>query len=129
MKYLPRFYDRLERYLKPNRVLVIYGPRQVGKTTLLKNFLSKTKLKYKFDFGEDIRIQEVLSSQNFSLIKEYASGYELIVIDEAQHIPKIGLGLKILVDQIPGIRIIVSGSSSFELGSQIGEPLVGEKRP
>lgn len=128
MKYLPRFYDNLEKYLKPNRVLVIYGPRQVGKTTLLKNFLSKTKLKYRFDFGEDIRIQEILSSQNFSLIKEYASGYELIVIDEAQHIPKIGLGLKILVDQIPKIKIIVSGSSSFELAGQIGEPLVGRKK-
>ena len=128
MKYLPRFYDNLEKYLKPNRVLVIYGPRQVGKTTLLKNFLSKTKLKYRFDSGEDIRIQEVLSSQDFSLIKEYASGYELIVIDEAQHIPKVGLGLKILVDQIPKIKVIVSGSSSFELVGQIGEPLVGRKK-
>jgi len=128
MKYLPRFYDNLEKYLKPNKVLVIYGPRQAGKTTLLKNFLSKTKLKYRFDSGEDIRIQEVLSSQDFSLIKEYASGYELIVIDEAQHIPKIGLDLKILVDKVPKIKVIVSGSSSFELVGQIGEPLVGRKK-
>ena len=128
MNYLSRFYDNLEKYLKPNKVLVVYGPRQVGKTTLLKHFLSKTKLKYRFDSGEDIRIQELLKSQNFSLIREYASDYELIVIDEAQYIPKIGLGLKILVDQIPKLKIIVSGSSSFELAGQIGEPLVGRKK-
>jgi len=124
---LPRFYQ-LNKYVEPNKVLVIYGSRQTGKTTLLKNFLSSVKLKYKFDSGDNIKIQQILSSQDFSKIDEYASGYKLIVIDEAQRIPNVGMGLKILVDQIPNIKIIATGSSSFELSGQIGEPLTGRKK-
>lgn len=125
---LPRFYQDLDKYLLPNKVLVIYGPRQVGKTTLLKEYLAKTKFKYKLDSGDNIKTQQILSSQNFSQILEYASGYELLAIDEAQLIPKIGLGLKILADQAPNLRLIATGSSSFELAGQIGEPLTGRKR-
>lgn len=109
-------------------VLVIYGPRQVGKTTLIKNFLSSTKLKYRLDIGDDIVAQEQLGSQSLSKIKEYVGSNELIVIDEAQRIPGIGLGLKIMVDNIPGIKVIATGSSSFELAGQVGEPLTGRKR-
>ncbi len=125
---IPRFYDDLGSFLAPNKVLVIYGPRQVGKTTLLKNFLSHAKVKYKLDSGDNINTQQILSSQDFKKILDYASGYELLALDEAQRIPKIGLGLKIIVDQIPGIRVIATGSSSFELSGQIGEPLTGRKR-
>src|SRR3989339_378268 len=125
---IPRFYQNLDSLLEPGKVLVIYGPRQVGKTTLLETFLSQTKLKYKLDSGDNIKTQQVLGSQDFGQILEYASGYELVAIDEAQRIPNVGLGLKILVDQLPGIRIIVTGSSSFELSGQIGEPLTGRKR-
>jgi len=124
---IPRFF-KLSDYLKPNKVLVIYGSRQIGKTTLLKNFLSSVKIKYKFDSGDNIKIQQILSSQDFSKIIEYASGYKLIVIDEAQRIPNVGMGLKILVDQVPNIKIIATGSSSFELSGQIGEPLTGRKK-
>ena len=126
MKIL-RYYGDLEKELKPNQVLVIYGPRQVGKTTLLKDFLSTTKYKYKLDTGDDINTQHILGSSDVKLIKEYAENYELIAIDEAQKIPNIGQGLKILVDHIPNIRIIATGSSSFELAGQIGEPLTGRK--
>jgi len=125
---IPRFYQNLNKYLEPNKVLVIFGPRQVGKTTLIKNFLSTTKLKYKLDSGDNIKTQEVLGSQDFARIKEYTSGYELLVIDEAQRIPNVGMGLKIIVDEIPGIRVITTGSSSFELSGQIGEPLTGRKQ-
>lgn len=127
MKLLERFY-KIDKYLKPNKVLVFYGPRQVGKTTLLQEFLKKTKLRYKFDSGENIKTQATLSSQDFDKIFRYASNYELIIIDEAQKIPNIGMGLKILVDHKPGIKIIVTGSASFELAGQIGEPLTGRKR-
>ena len=125
---LPRFYDKLEKYLKPNKVLVIYGSRQAGKTTLLQGFLKRSNLKYKLDSGDNIQTQEILSSQNFSRIKEYVFGYELLAVDEAQRIPNVGQGLKIIVDQIPGIKVIATGSSSFELTGQIGEPLTGRKR-
>ncbi|MBN2478989.1 MAG: ATP-binding protein [Parachlamydiales bacterium] len=121
-----RFYD-IQDYIKPNKALIIYGPRRVGKTTLLSHFLNKTNLKYRLDSGDNIRIQQILSSQDFNLIKEYAEGYELIAIDEAQEIPNIGKSLKILVDQIPNIYVIATGSSSFQLSQNAGEPLTGRK--
>lgn len=124
---IPRFYDDLEKYLKPNKVLIIFGPRRVGKTTLLNDFLANCKLNYKLDSGDNIKTREILSSQGFDVLKKYAAGYDLIAIDEAQRISNVGYGLKILVDQIPGIKIIATGSSSFELSGQVGEPLTGRK--
>jgi len=124
---IPRFYDDLGTYVKPGKVLVIYGPRRVGKTTLLNDFLSECKLKHRMDSGDNIKVQETLSSQDFDRLKEYVADFELIAIDEAQKIPQVGQGLKILVDQIPNLQIIATGSSSFELSGQIGEPLTGRK--
>lgn len=124
---LPRFYDHLDNLAKKGKVLIIYGPRRVGKTTLIKNFLQQTSLKYKLDIGDNISVQQILSSQDFSQILSYVEGYQLLVIDEAQQIPNIGMGLKIIVDQVPNIKVIATGSSSFDLSSQIGEPLTGRK--
>jgi uncharacterized protein len=126
---LPRIYDNMNLFLKPNKVLVIYGSRQTGKTTLLKKFLSENEgnLKYKLDSGDDINTQIVLGSSDFKKIIDYTRGYDLIAIDEAQRIKNIGMGLKIMVDQVPNLKIIVTGSSSFELAGQIGEPLTGRK--
>jgi predicted AAA+ superfamily ATPase len=123
-----RAYEPLEQYIHPNRALLIYGPRRVGKTTLLHHFLAKTRLKFKLDSGDNIRTQQILSSQDFNLILSYVEGYELLAIDEAQNIPQIGMALKIIVDQVPGIHVIATGSSSFELAGQVGEPLTGRKR-
>lgn len=125
---LPRYYDNLEKYLKDNKALIIVGARQVGKTTLLKNFLSKTSYKYKYEFGDDIRIQNLFNSLDYKKLKEYIEGYELIAIDEAQYITNIGRAIKMIIDNIPNIKIILTGSSSFELSGQIGEPLTGRKR-
>ena len=126
MKKIERFY-KLDKSLKPNKVLAIFGPRQVGKTTLLKDFLNLTKLKYKLDSGESIRLKEIFESQDFNKILGYAGNYELLAIDEAHKIKDVGLSLKILVDNLPNIKIIVTGSSSFELLGQVGEPLTGRK--
>jgi uncharacterized protein len=125
---IKRFYDNLEQYLHPGKVLVLYGPRRVGKTTLLQSMLRKTSLRHKLDSGDNIRTQEALSSRDFSLIKEYIAGYDLIAIDEAQQIPEIGMALKIIVDQYPDVRVVATGSSSFDLANTIGEPLTGRKR-
>src|SRR3989344_9164352 len=124
----PRFYADLEKYIQPGKVLLIYGPRRTGKTTLVTEYLKTTKWRYKLDSGDNIRTQHTLSSQDFSQILPYALDYDLIVIDEAQNIPNIGMALKILVDQKPHLRIIATGSSSFELAGQVGEPLTGRKR-
>lgn len=124
---IPRIYCPLEKYIEPKKVLVLYGPRQTGKTTLLQDYLCQTSFKYKFDTGDNIRTRNLFEQQDFDAIISYATGYELIVIDEAQRIPNIGSGLKIIVDYLPEIQIIVTGSSSFELSGQIGEPLTGRK--
>src|SRR3989344_3474579 len=124
---ITRIYDNLDFHLKANRVLAILGPRRVGKTTLLKNYLSTTNLVYRLDTGDDLAVQHTLSSQSLTRLKTYVSKNELIAIDEAQQIPNIGINLKIIVDNIPNIKVVVTGSSSLDLRGQIGEPLVGRK--
>ena len=122
-----RHYHNLEHYLEPGKVLVIYGPRQVGKTTVLKDFLSKTKLRYRLDSGDNITLQHKLGSEQLESIKEYIEGYDLIAIDEAQKVPHIGSALKMMVDADSKLQVIATGSSSFALSQDIGEPLTGRK--
>jgi predicted AAA+ superfamily ATPase len=122
-----RAYEPLEKHLIENKVAVIFGPRRVGKTTLLQNFLKNTTFRYKLVSGDDIAVQQAIGSQSFATLSAFVEGYELLAIDEAQNIPNVGMGLKILVDQHPGIRVVVTGSSSFELAGQVGEPLTGRK--
>lgn len=124
---IKRYYENLGMYLKSNKALVIYGPRQVGKTTLVKRFLASCSLKYIYGNGGDVVVKEVFEGLNLGKITEYAKDYELVVIDEAQKIANIGEALKLLVDSVDKIKIIVTGSSSFELAGQIGEPLTGRK--
>jgi len=126
---LNRFYQsRLSKQIVPNKVLVIYGPRRVGKTTLVENFLKSYSGNFFKSSGEDAKLREVLESSDFAKIIPFFSDYDLVFIDEAQKINNVGQGLKILVDQIPNIRIIATGSSSFALSSQVGEPLVGRQK-
>jgi predicted AAA+ superfamily ATPase len=125
--YINRFYDSLESELIPNKALILFGPRQVGKTTLINNFLKSCKMSYYFGSGDDVFLRELIESDDLTRLKNFAKDYQLIVIDEAQRIKNIGFGLKLLVDHVEGIRIIVTGSSSFELAGQVGEPLTGRK--
>jgi len=124
---LQRVY-KLEKLIKPNRVLLIYGARRVGKTTLLKEFLTKTRHKYKYETGDNLRIQQLFASRDLKQLMEFAEGYQLIAIDEAQQIPNIGVGLKMLVDNIKNIYVVATGSSSFDLAGAVGEPLTGRKK-
>ena len=114
-------------HLQPNKVVVIYGPRRVGKTTLIQEINKKFFNKTLFVNGDDISIQSYLGSQNLEKLKSFVGKTPLLIIDEAQTIPKIGLNLKIMVDNIPNLKIIATGSASFDLSQQIGEPLVGRK--
>ena len=109
---LLRYYDeKMSRYLQKGKVLIIYGPRQVGKTTLIREFLKNFEGKIFFGIGEDQTLKSVLESCQSNKIVSSFSGYDLIVIDEAQKIENVGTSLKIMVDMLPSIPIIASGSS------------------
>ena len=111
---IKRFYQgELGSLIQPGKVLALYGPKRAGKTTLLKDFLSSFSGKYFLGSGEDKSVRDVLSSEDVNLIRSSFSGYELVVIDEAQSIPNVGKGLKLLVDHLPEVKVIASGSSSF----------------
>lgn len=127
MDMIKRYYNDLRKLLYKNKVLVILGPRQVGKTTLMTKFIREASEKSLYVTGDDIRIKNALSSSNLDLLKDFCDDYRIIAIDEASRIPNIGNNLKLIRDNIPNVQIIVSSSSSFELSGQVGEPLTGRK--
>ncbi len=114
-----------ERLQNSNKIIVLYGSRQVGKTTLVNNLLKNAPYKTLVVNADNREYADVLSSRELGKLKRLVSGYELIFIDEAQRIHDIGINLKILHDQVPGVKIIATGSSSFELANVTKEPLTG----
>jgi len=125
--YIPQIaLDYLFEHVSPGKVVVIYGARRVGKTTLLKKYL-ETQENYLFISGEDIFVRREFASGSIDKLKEFIGSHTLLVIDEAQYIPDIGLHLKLIVDHIENVKVLVTGSSSFDLQQEIGDPLTGRK--
>ena len=128
LKYIPRFQTKnLLHLLAPGKAIILYGPRRCGKTTLLRHLQEELKAKFLYLSGEDIETQAILSSQSVEKLKDLAGSNEVLVIDEAQKVPNIGLNLKLIVDHIPHVKVIATGSSAFDLARQTGEPLTGRK--
>ena len=126
--YIPQIQLRnLDRLAVPGKVVVVYGPRQVGKTTLVKKYLESRKERTLLVSGDDISARQYLESQSFLKLQAFVGQNEVVVVDEAQHVADVGLNLKILVDRMPGLRVVATGSSSFGLAQQTGEPLTGRK--
>jgi hypothetical protein len=126
--FIPRKHlDNIENFIQPNKVIILYGPRRTGKTTLIRKFLAQTKKTHLYLNGEDIFVQQELSSQSIEKLKDLVGKYQILVIDEAQKVPNIGLNLKLIVDNIKGIKVIATGSASFDLYQKLGEPLTGRK--
>ena len=120
-----RIYETKDAYLKKGKVNLMYGPRRVGKTSLIKQLLKDITKKVFLGDGDDIQLRKILSSNDKTRILSALQDYDYIFIDEAQRISDIAWGLKILVDNLPETIIIASGSSSFQLSSQVGAPLTG----
>ncbi len=112
--------------ITPKRILVVYGPRRVGKTTMLNSYVkTQTEKRVYFSTGDDIVLRKLIQSEKLKEILDFARPFDLIAIDEAQYIPSIGLGAKMMVDAFPEKKIILTGSSSLSLSNEIGEPLTG----
>ena len=122
-----RLYEKIiaEQMRLDNRIIIIYGPRQVGKTTLARLIIEKFEGKILQINADDVDYADVLSSRSLNKMRQLIDGYDLVFIDEAQQIPDIGINLKILYDSLPHLKIIVTGSSSFDLANKIQEPLTG----
>lgn len=125
--YIPRAYDNLDSRWKQGKALIISGPRRIGKTTLVKQYLGKSNLRFRYETGDDYRTRQVFESQDLQLIRDHVSGLDILALDEAQRIRDVGYSLKLIVDQIPELKVIATGSSSFSLAGQVGEPLTGRK--
>jgi uncharacterized protein len=117
--------SKIEYWLKEHMVLIVYGARQVGKTTLVKEIAAQFDPNYKYFDCENFEIQEILNSRILSRLENFVGDAKLIVFDEAQKVQHIGVALKLIHDHIPTVKIIATGSSSFELANKISEPLTG----
>ena len=124
---IPRTIEKqiIDRLLTTNKSVIIYGPRQVGKTTLAKSIIKKLKLKTLIINADEKKYSETFSSQDLATIDRLIAGYQLVFIDEAQRIENIGINLKIIIDSHPEMRILATGSSSFDLSNKVSEPLTG----
>ena len=128
MIYLVRdLSDNIIRKLQSNKVVIIFGARRVGKTMLVKKILNQVKEPVLTLNGEDINVHDKLAIRSAENYKQILGSYKFLYIDEAQKIPEIGLKLKLMIDEIDGLKIIISGSSSFDIHKDAGEPLKGRK--
>ena len=119
----------LESKIGKGKVLLLIGPRQVGKTTLLKNILTSISTEKKVQFWncDESDVRQFLSEANSAKLKSFVGNSDFIVIDEAQRVKDIGLTIKILHDSFPNVQLAVTGSSSLDLSNSINEPLTGRK--
>lgn len=115
----------IEKKLYSGKAIVLLGARQVGKTTLLRAVLRDRS--FLFLDGDDPAVRSLLDRANTQQIRSIIGDHTMIFLDEAQRIPGIGLTLKIITDQFSHVQLLVSGSSSFDLGQELNEPLTGRK--
>ncbi|PKP38478.1 MAG: ATPase, partial [Bacteroidetes bacterium HGW-Bacteroidetes-14] len=126
MEPVKRFLEeRVRTKILPNKAVLIFGARRVGKTILLRQIIDKFEGKVLLLNGEDLDSVSILNEKSISNYSHILDGVNLLAIDEAQAIPDIGSKLKLIVDEIPGISVVATGSSSFDLLNKAGEPLVG----
>jgi len=118
---------KIEASLFKGKALLIFGPRQVGKSTLTENLLKQLSQPFFYLTGDELDTRIELSTSNSVRLKLLFGDHKLVFIDEAQRIPGIGLLLKICVDQFKDVQVIAIGSSSFDLANSSNEPLTGRK--
>ncbi|HHB52788.1 MAG TPA: ATP-binding protein [Saprospiraceae bacterium] len=119
--------SQIIKSLIPNKVIVLVGPRRVGKTVLINQIVKRLKERHLLLSGEDYRTLDLLEKRSIQNYRNLLGNIKLLIIDEAQKIPDIGNKLKLMIDHIEGLRILVTGSSAFDIANYTGEPLTGRK--
>ena len=128
MKFYQRDLDKkITANLQPNKVIILLGARRTGKTFLLNQIIKRRSEKYLFLNGEDVSTFDLLKRRSIENYKNLLGTKRLLIIDEAQKIPDIGSILKLMIDGISNLKVIVSGSSAFDMMNTLGEPLTGRK--
>ena len=117
--------EEITARIAPNKAVLIFGARRVGKTVMMRKIVDNYSGRTMMLNGEDYDPLALLENRSIANYRHLLDGIDLLAIDEAQNIPQIGSILKLIVDEIPGISVLASGSSSFDLLNKTGEPLVG----
>ena len=114
--------------LSPQKVTVLLGPRRVGKTVLIRQVINQLSEPYLLLNGEDADVRQKLAYRSKQNYLNLLGDKRVLIIDEAQKIPEVGAILKLIADEIPGIKVLVTGSSAFDINKYTGEPLTGRKK-
>lgn len=117
----------IENQLFKNKAIVLIGPRQVGKTTLLRKMVKESTRRVLSLNCDEPEVQAMLTATNVAKLSAIIGNNELVVIDEAQKVDNIGHTLKLIVDNFDGVQVVATGSSAFELRNRLNEPLTGRK--
>jgi len=117
--------EKIEEKLNSGKVILLLGARRTGKTFLIKQIIKNINLPYLLLNGEDFQVAAKLENKSISEYKQLVGNNKLLIIDEAQKIKDIGNILKLMIDEIPGLTIMATGSSVFDLTQKLGEPLTG----
>lgn len=118
--------NNIQNYLQPGKAVLIMGPRQTGKTTLTETIAAQIPDTLWLN-GDDIDVRDRFDRISSTAMKSMLAGYSLVVIDEAQRIPDIGLKIKLITDTVKSVRVMATGSSSFDLANKVKESLAGRK--
>lgn len=117
----------IEKRLHKGKALLLFGARQTGKSTLADSLLTAQKQDWLTLNGDDADVREALTNTTATKLKAIIGSKKILLVDEAQRITNIGLTLKLITDQLKDVQVIATGSSSFELSSQVNESLTGRK--
>ncbi|NCN04736.1 MAG: ATP-binding protein [Spirochaetales bacterium] len=120
--------EQLRKAIKKGKAIILTGARQTGKTSLLRMLFPPNEENVLSLIGDNLDVQKLFESLTAERLQAYLGKKNVLIIDEAQRIPDIGLRLKLITDQLPNVQLIATGSSSFELANKVNEPLTGRKR-